>query len=105
MFIFKYLKFSCICYLISGTFCFFKFLSCRISEFKKLTKTALKDLYSALIIENQSFYVPVDCCLDNIRFRFVLYSIADPYSFDPDPDPAFLAEYRSRSRVLMTKNL
>ena len=67
-------------------------MSCRISEFKKLTKTALKDFYSALIIENQSFYVLVDCCLVNFGFQFVrnvLYSVADPYSFDPDPDPAF----------------
>jgi hypothetical protein len=32
-------------------------------------------------------------------------SVSDPYSFDPDLDPAFEAEYRSESRVLMTKNL
>ncbi len=30
--------------------------------------------------------------------------VADPYSFDTDPDPVFYAEYRSGSRVLMTKN-
>jgi hypothetical protein len=29
--------------------------------------------------------------------------VSDPYSFDTVPDPAFLAEYRSGSRVLMTK--
>ncbi len=31
-------------------------------------------------------------------------SVPDPYSFDPDPDPAFEAENRSGSRALMTKN-
>ncbi len=32
--------------------------------------------------------------------------VADPHPFrpDPDPDPAFQAEYRSGSRALMTKN-
>jgi hypothetical protein len=29
--------------------------------------------------------------------------VADPHSFHPDPDPAFLAEYRSGSMVLITK--
>jgi hypothetical protein len=32
-------------------------------------------------------------------------SVSNPYSFYTDPDPAFQAEYRSGSRVLMTKNL
>jgi hypothetical protein len=31
-------------------------------------------------------------------------SISDQHSFDTAPDPAFLAEYRSGSRVSMTKN-
>jgi hypothetical protein len=31
-------------------------------------------------------------------------SVSDPYSFDPDPDPASEAEKRSVSRALMTKN-
>jgi hypothetical protein len=30
--------------------------------------------------------------------------VSDPYSFDPDPDPAFYAGDRSGSRALMTKN-
>jgi hypothetical protein len=34
----------------------------------------------------------------------VLNRVADPNSFHPDPDPAFLGEYRSGSRGLMTKN-
>jgi hypothetical protein len=34
-------------------------------------------------------------------------SVLDPYTFDTetDLDPAFWAEYQSRSKVLMTKNL
>ncbi len=39
------------------------------------------------------------------RKKFFKYkiSVSDPYSFDPDPDrdPAFKAEFRSGSRVLM----
>ncbi len=31
--------------------------------------------------------------------------VADPYSFDPDPDPAFLAEYRSGSKGFDDQNL
>jgi hypothetical protein len=33
------------------------------------------------------------------------FRVADPYSFDTDPDPASYVEYRSRSgsKVLMTK--
>jgi hypothetical protein len=31
-------------------------------------------------------------------------SVSDPYSFDPDHNPAFEAENRSRSRALMTKS-
>jgi hypothetical protein len=30
--------------------------------------------------------------------------VSEPYSLSPDPDPAFRAEYRSVSMVLMTKN-
>jgi hypothetical protein len=30
-------------------------------------------------------------------------SVSNPDSLIPDPDPAFLAEYQSGSRVLMTK--
>ncbi len=34
-------------------------------------------------------------------------SVSDPDSLSPDPDPAFLAEYRygSGSRILMAKNV
>ncbi len=32
-------------------------------------------------------------------------SVSDPNLFGTDPDQAFYAEYRSGSRVLMTKNL
>ncbi len=40
-----------------------------------------------------------------IRIHFIWILVADPHSFhlDPDPDPALKAEYRSGSRVLMTK--
>jgi hypothetical protein len=49
---------------------------------------------------------------DPIRIRIgssePMTRVADPYSFDTDPDPAFKAEYRSGSNpesgVLMTKN-
>jgi hypothetical protein len=41
-----------------------------------------------------------------LRELAVLCMVADPYSysFDTDPDPAFSAEYRTGSRVFMTKN-
>ncbi len=38
------------------------------------------------------------------RHMMVINSALDSDSLIPDPDPAFKAEYRTRSRVLMTKN-
>ncbi len=35
----------------------------------------------------------------------VFCRVSDPYSFDPDPDPAFEAGDQSGSKALMTKNL
>jgi hypothetical protein len=49
---------------------------------------------------------PVKYLVSSGIFLFSCFftSVLDPYSFDTDPDPAFLAEYRSESRGLMTKN-
>jgi hypothetical protein len=44
-------------------------------------------------------------CLSYIYLFIVFHRVSDPNSFDTDPDPAFYAEYRSGSRVFMTKNL
>jgi hypothetical protein len=47
------------------------------------------------------------CCSpgDSISYLTIKTSVSDPDSLRPDPDPAFFAEYRSGSRVLMTKTL
>jgi hypothetical protein len=38
--------------------------------------------------------------------RYIFFiSVLDPDSLSPDPDPKFLAEYRSGSGVFMTKNV
>ncbi len=41
---------------------------------------------------------------ERATFLGIFISFSEPYSFDTDPDPAFWAEYRSGSSVLMTKN-
>jgi hypothetical protein len=49
---------------------------------------------------NKISYIPV---YGVFKLVVIGNSVSDPNSFDTDPDPAFLAEFLSGSRVLMTK--